>query len=307
MRTAACASSPRCTGLCPFSAHRTIRQILHSALHVARIPSRRRRSFIPSTFTLRLDARDGPQAHPDLDTPLPVAHKCSPRVTRAHTTARRRSPASRAPRYRDGCAVPAPVRVRLISRLRTHPRRGKHRPILALHATHASPYIHTRVDPVHPRSHPASPLATPCLRVHRARWLPTVDSAYVNAPGHAADLRARVPAHNAARNIDTQHHRAAAARMTPRPTTRAARALRNSPRCISAHDSFQARHHRAAAAFSPAYDSPLHNLALACLRRPSHAHPVFPRRNPHRCISVRTIRAQRAALAPRAGHATGPA
>ncbi|KAJ7078341.1 hypothetical protein C8R44DRAFT_863124 [Mycena epipterygia] len=119
----------------------------------------------------------------------------------------------------------------------------------------------------------ASPLAMPYLRVHRAM-----------APHRGQHIRQRTrgcrrpacmipPA-----NIDAHPHRAAATHTTPRPTTRAPRALRtslrrNSPRCISAYDSSP----RAAAAFSPVYD--FRPTALACLQRAPHAHPHACPRN----------------------------
>ncbi|KAJ7130536.1 hypothetical protein C8R44DRAFT_732049 [Mycena epipterygia] len=266
------------------------------ASYVARPRSRRRRSSTPSTSTPRLAARDGVQSHSDVDTPVPVPRKRPPRFTRARTTARRCSPASRTSRYRDGCTVPPPIRVRKIHRPRTHPRRGKHRSILAPHAAHASPYI--RAHAVPPRSHPASPLATPYLRVHRARWLPTVDSAYVNAPGMPPTCVHEAPRTMPHANMDAD---AAAAHTTPRPTTRAPRALRtsprrNSPRCTTAPHAY---HHRAAAAFSPASDSPPLN---SLLQRPP---PRISTPQPLLHLCAHHTRAT--ALAPRAGHATGPA
>ncbi|KAJ7089435.1 hypothetical protein C8R44DRAFT_892390 [Mycena epipterygia] len=258
----------------------------HTALrppYVARVRSRRRRSFTPSTFTPQLAARDGAQSHRHRHALASTAQTPTPLYTRT-------------------CAVPPPVRMRQISRPRTHPRRGKHRPMLAPHASHASPYIHTRAYAVPPRI--AARDAVPG-RASRA-MAPTVDSAYVNAPGHAAALRARGSVHNAA-PIDARHHRIAAAHTAPSPThAHPASPRRNSPRCISAHDiSLRASSSRRAFWSTRRLPAPQLAPTERTPATPIHAPRALPN---HRCISARIIRAQRApAPAPRTRHAIRPA
>ncbi|KAJ7078976.1 hypothetical protein C8R44DRAFT_992658 [Mycena epipterygia] len=186
MRTAACAFSPRRTALPVLRASYDTAHTALRASYVARVRSRHRRSSTPSTSTPRLAARDGAQPHSDVDTPLPRV------AARPH-----RAPpgtATGAPSLHPYACCKYHVRGPILDAENTGPfsprtqrtHRRTSTPMWTLSTRDHTPVL-------------ASPLAMPYLRVHRARWLPTVDSAYVNAPGHAADLRARVPAHNAAR------------------------------------------------------------------------------------------------------------
>ncbi|KAJ7081718.1 hypothetical protein C8R44DRAFT_894950 [Mycena epipterygia] len=292
IRTAACAFSPRRTTLCPFRATYDPAHAALRASYVARVRSRRHRSFTPSTFTPRLATRDGAQSHSDVDTPLPVAHKRPP-VLHAHVRQRVAARPHRAP----PCTATGAQSLHPYARDKYHVRG----PILDAENT----------GPISPRTQRASRCTSPPARTlsprdhtphRRSRRRTCSCIAHDGSPPwivHTSTPPGMPPpcVHESPRQYRSppSSRRGRPHDSPPNDTHNLRTPHISAPQLASLYlcaRHLPARIIRAAAAFSPAYDSPFHNLPLAFLSDPHTRTPRF-RAKTRIAISLRTIRAPR--------------